>query len=154
LERLRNDPALIKPAVEELLRYSSPVEWATERYASEDVAIAGVTIPRGEMVFAVIASANRDERQFSNPDTLDITRESNKHLAFGLGAHFCLGAPLARLEGQIAINALLRRIPDLHLTVTPEVLRWRRGLLLRGLESLPVAFGKHAHASSIGICSP
>ncbi len=83
---------------------------ATERYAREDVTIAGVTIPRGEMVFAVLASANRDERQFPSPDSLDITREPNKHLSFGLGAHFCLGAPLARLEGQIAISTLLRRV--------------------------------------------
>jgi cytochrome P450 PksS len=141
-ERLQNDPALIKPAVEELLRYTSPVEMATERYTREDVAIAGVTIPRGEMVLAVLASANRDERQFPNPDALDLTREPNKHLAFGLGAHFCLGAPLARLEGQIAINTLLGRFPDLRLTGAPDRLRWRRGLLLRGLESLPVTFGK------------
>ena len=143
MDRLRNDPALIKPAVEELLRYTSPVEMATERYAREDVTMAGVTIPRGEMVFAVIASANRDERQFAEPDTLDITREPNKHLAFGLGPHFCLGAPLARLEGQIAINTLLRRVPDMRLTGAPDVPRWRRGLLLRGLESLPVACGNH-----------
>jgi cytochrome P450 PksS len=142
LEKLRNDPALIKPAVEELLRYTSPVDTATERYAREDVAIAGVTIPRGDMVYVVIASANRDERQFPNPDALDITREPNRHLAFGLGAHFCVGAPLARLEGQIAINTLLRRVPDMRLTVAPDALRWRRGLLLRGLEALPVAFGK------------
>jgi cytochrome P450 len=140
-DKLRDDPALIKPAVEELLRYTSPVDLATERYTREDVTMAGVTIPRGEMVFAVLASANRDERQFADPDTLDVTREPNKHLAFGLGPHFCLGAPLARLEGQIAIDTLLRRVPDLRLTVAPDVLRWRRGLLLRGLESLPVAFG-------------
>jgi cytochrome P450 PksS len=143
LVRLRKEPALIRPAVEELLRYASPVETATERFAREDVAVAGVTIPRGEMAFAVIASANRDERQFPNPDSLDITREPNRHLAFGLGAHFCLGAPLARLEGQIAISTLLRRAPGLRLTVAPGALRWRRGLLLRGLEALPVAFGKH-----------
>jgi cytochrome P450 len=143
MDKLRNDPALIKPAVEELLRYTGPVEMATERYAREDVTMAGVTIPRGEMVFAVIASANRDERQFADPDTLDVTREPNKHLAFGLGPHFCLGASLARLEGQIAINTLLRRVPDMRLTVAPEVPRWRRGLLLRGLESLPVDFGNH-----------
>jgi len=143
MDKLRNDPALIKPAVEELLRYTSPVEMATERYAREDVTMAGVTIPRGEMVYAVMASANRDERQFANPDTLNVTREPNKHLAFGLGPHFCLGAQLARLEGQIAINTLLRRVPDLRLTGPPDVPRWRRGLLLRGLESLPVAFGDH-----------
>ncbi|MDQ3834052.1 MAG: cytochrome P450, partial [Actinomycetota bacterium] len=87
-----------------------------------------------------IGSANRDERQFENPDTLDITREPNRHLAFGKGIHHCLGAPLARMEGQIAINTLLRRFPKLHLAVAPESLRWRRGLFLRGLEKLPLAF--------------
>jgi cytochrome P450 PksS len=142
LEKLRNEPALLKPAVEEMLRFTSPVEMATERYTREDVTIHGVTIPRGEMVFAVIASANRDERQFTNADSLDITREPNKHLAFGLGNHFCLGASLARLEGQVAISTLLHRAPDLRLTVAPKALRWRRGLLLRGLEALPVAFDK------------
>jgi cytochrome P450 PksS len=138
-EMLGHEPALIKSAIEELLRYDGPVEIATERYAREDVEIAGVTIPRGETVHAVLASANRDERQFPNPDSLDISREPNKHLAFGLGPHFCLGAPLARLEAQIAITTLLRRLPDLRLTATADRLRWRRGLLLRGVESLPVA---------------
>src|SRR5262249_39274967 len=132
----------IKPAVEELLRFTSPVELATERYAREDVTIGGVTIARGEMVYVAIASANRDERHFPNPDALDLTREPNKHLSFGLGAQFCLGAPLARLEGQLAINTLLRRLPDLRLAVAPNRLRWRRGLLLRGLEALPLAFGQ------------
>jgi cytochrome P450 PksS len=141
-EKLRHDPRLIRPAVEELLRFTSPVDLATERYAREDVTLGGVTIPRGEMVYVALASANRDERHFPNPDALDITREPNKHLSFGLGAHFCLGAPLARLEGQLAINTLLRRLPHLRLTVAPSQLRWRRGLLLRGLEALPVAFGK------------
>jgi cytochrome P450 PksS len=144
--RLRDNPGLMKPAVEELLRYTSPVEMATERYAREDVAIAGITVPRGEMVMAVLASANRDERQFASADSLDLSREPNKHLSFGLGAHFCLGAPLARLEGQIAISTLLHRVPDLRLAVAPAALRWRRGLLLRGLESLPVAFGSLAAA--------
>lgn len=143
MQRLRNEPGLVKPAVEELLRYSCPVEMATERYAREDVTIAGITIARGDIVNAVIASANRDERQFPNADKLDIAREPNKHLAFGLGAHFCVGAPLARLEGQIAINTLLRRLPDLRLDVSPEALRWRPGVLGRGLEALPVAFGRH-----------
>jgi cytochrome P450 PksS len=142
MERLRADPALIRPAVEEMLRYSSPVEIATERYAREDVTVAGVTIRRGEMVLAGIASANRDERQFPRPDTFDLTREPNRHLAFGLGAHFCLGASLARLEGQIAINTLLRRAPGLRLAVAAGALRWRGGLLLRGLEALPVTFGQ------------
>ena len=127
--------------MEELLRYASPVDIATERYAGEDLTFAGVAIPRGAAVFAVIGSANRDEQQFPQPDALDITREPNKHLSFGLGPHYCLGAPLARLEGQIAILTLLRTLPDLRLSVAPHVLRWRPGLVLRGLESLPVAFG-------------
>lgn len=140
MQRLRNDPALIKPAVEELLRYGSPLETATERYAREDITLAGVTIPRGELVYAVIASANRDERQFANPDSLDITRDPNKHLSFGFGVHFCLGAPLARLEGQIAMQTLLSRLSNLRLAVPPERLRWRRGRVLRGLQALPVDF--------------
>jgi cytochrome P450 PksS len=138
--RLRKNPELIQTAVEELLRYDGPLAMATERFAREEVNVAGVKIPRDGLVFTVLASANRDERQFENPDALDITRENNKHVAFGLGAHYCLGAPLARLEGQIAINTLLRRTPDLRLAVPREKLRWRRGLVLRGVEALPVAF--------------
>jgi cytochrome P450 PksS len=140
MERLRNEPALIKTAVEELLRYDGPLETATERYGREDVTISGVTIPRGERVFPVLASANRDESQFTNPDELDLTRDPNRHLAFGLGLHYCLGAPLARLEGQIAINTLLRRLPDLRLAIPRESLRRRPGLVLHSLESLPVGF--------------
>lgn len=144
MEKLRSDPKLIRLAVEELLRHSGPLETATERYTREDVTVANVTIPRGAMVYAVLASANRDERQFRNPDAVDITREPNRHLAFGLGIHYCLGAPLARLEGQIAIDALLRRVSGLRLAVGPEALRWRRGLVLRGLESLPVVLTPRA----------
>jgi cytochrome P450 len=139
LEKLRSDPALLPSAIEELLRYSSPVELATERYAREDAMIAGVPIPRGEVVFAVIASANRDERQFTAPDTLDLAREPNKHLSFGLGPHYCLGAPLARLEGQIAISTLFSRLPNLRLATSRDSLRWRAGLILRGLQSLPLS---------------
>ena len=138
--KLRNDPSLIKSAVEELLRFTCPIEMATERYASKDVTVAGVTIPKGERVMVVIASANRDKQHFENPDVLDITRENNKHLGFGQGAHYCLGAPLARLEGQIAINTLLRRLPNLRLKGTSDSLRWRSGMVLRGLEALPVTF--------------
>jgi len=137
-ERLRSEPALMKPAIEELLRYTSPAEMATLRYAREDVAIGGATIPQGDMIFPVILSANRDERQFPDPDALDITREPNRHLSFGLGTHFCLGASLARLEGQIAIGTLLARVPHLRLAHPPSRLRWRRGMIVRGLESLPV----------------
>ncbi len=139
LALLRGNPALSKSAVEELLRFTSPVELATERYAREPITIAGMTIPRGEQVLAVLASANRDERYFVQPGLLDLTRQPNRHLAFGQGSHYCLGAPLARLEGQIAFNTLLRRAPNLRLTVPPDALRWRRGMFLRGLERLPLA---------------
>jgi len=149
LERLRDDPVLIAPAIEEMLRYQGPLETATKRYAREDVAIGDVTIPRGDMVYAVLASANRDERQFSDPDTLDITREPNRHVAFGLGVHYCLGAPLARLEGQIAITTLLRRAPGLQSIGALRGLRWRRGLVLRGLESFPVLL-RHASRGEWG----
>jgi cytochrome P450 len=138
-EALRNDPSLAKPAIEELLRYTSPVEMATERYPREDVEIEGTTIPRGEMVLAVLGSANRDEHHFEDPDVLDLARDPNRHLAFGRGGmHHCLGAPLARMEGQIAISAFLRHFPEAHLAVRPESLRWRRGVFLRGLERLPL----------------
>ena len=136
---LRQRPELIKNAIEELVRYVSPVEQATERYAREDIALHGVTIPKGQMVLAVIASANRDEQQFADADRLDLSRENNKHLSFGLGAHYCVGAPLARLEGQIAIQTLAVRLPNLHLAAMPQSLRWRPGLTVRGLEALPVA---------------
>lgn len=140
MEKLRREPTLIKTAIEELLRYTAPVFMSTERYAREDVTLHDVTIPRGEMTFGVIGSANRDETVFQNPDQLDITREPNKHLSFGQGIHFCLGAPLARMEAQIAINTLLRRMPDLRLKVSPGSLRWRPSMILRGLDMLPVGF--------------
>jgi cytochrome P450 PksS len=137
---LRQNPSLIKPAIEELLRFTSPVEIATERFAREDITLRGMTIPRGEMVLAVLGSANRDEEQFPDPGALDITRDPNRHLAFGQGGHYCLGAPLARLEGQIAMNTLLHQLPALRLTVAPDSLRWRKGVFLRGLKQLPLAF--------------
>jgi cytochrome P450 len=140
LERLRREPALLRTAVEELLRYSSPLDTASERYAREDVTIAGVTIPQGSLVYAGIASANRDESHFRDAEALDLAREPNRHLSFGLGIHFCLGAPLARIEGQIAFNALVHRIRGLRLAVPADSLKWRRGVILRGMQSLPVAF--------------
>lgn len=140
LALLRADPALIRPAVEELLRFTSPVAEATERYAREDVTWHGVTIPHGALTLGVLASANRDETVFERPDTLDITRQQNRHLAFGYGIHACLGMPLARLEGQIAINALIQRLPDLQLAVAVDQLRWRATPMVRGLERLPVQF--------------
>ena len=140
LQTLRDNPTLIKPAVEELLRYDGPVETSTERFAREDVAIGETVIPRGEMVLVVIAAADRDPRRFPDPDALDIVRVNNKHLAFGKGIHHCLGAPLARMEGQIAIGTLLSRMQNLRLKVSPEALAWRPGMVLRGLQSLPVEF--------------
>ena len=117
-----------------------PVEMATERYTREEITIAQTPIPRGELVMAVIGSANRDANAFDHPDLLDITRKNNKHLAFGHGAHFCLGVSLARLEGQIAISTLIQRMPNLRLSLPPDQLRWRGTFLLRGLEALPVSF--------------
>lgn len=140
LELLRRNPDLIRTATEELLRYTAPVEQATERYALEDISWHGVTISKGELAFAILASANRDETVFKNPDTLDITRDPNRHLAFGQGIHFCVGAPLARMEGQIAIQTLIQRLPHLSLAVRPDQLRWRGTITVRGLEKLPVTF--------------
>ncbi len=138
LARLREEPALIGSAVEELLRLATPVDVATERYAREDVEIAGVTIPRGALVLVAIVSANADETRFPAPERLDVARGDNRHLAFGLGPHYCLGAPLARMEGRIAIEELIRRFPNLRLAVPVERLRWRPSVSLRGLVSLPV----------------
>jgi cytochrome P450 PksS len=139
LARLREEPALIGSAVEELLRLATPVDVATERYAREDVELAGVTIPRGALVLVAIVSANADETRFPKPERLDVTRGENRHLTFGLGPHYCLGAPLARMEGRIAIEELIRRFPKLQLAVPVEQLRWRPGVSLRGLVSLPVS---------------
>jgi cytochrome P450 len=137
LRRLRENPGLIGSAVEELLRYDGPVQ-RTARIPSEDVTIGGVTIPKGEMVMPFLGAADRDPAQFPDPDRLDITRSDNRHIAFGMGIHFCLGAPLARMEGQIAINAMLERLPKLALaTDRPE---YRESLTLRGLKALPVSF--------------
>jgi pimeloyl-[acyl-carrier protein] synthase len=137
LRRLRENPSLIGSAVEELLRYDGPVQ-RTARIPSAAVTIGGRTIEAGEMVMPFIGAADRDPAHFPDPDRLDIARSDNRHIAFGLGIHFCLGAPLARLEGQIAINTLVRRLPKLALaTDRPE---YRQSLTLRGLKTLPVAF--------------
>jgi len=138
MTELRENPTLIKSAVEELLRFNGPLETATERYAREEVTVAGITIPRGELVLAVLASANRDEKQFENADRLDLRRDPNPHIAFGHGVHYCLGASLARLEGQIAIATLLRRTPSVKPANPANKLRWKSGLVLRELESLLV----------------
>ncbi|MGD0556370.1 MAG: cytochrome P450 [Streptosporangiaceae bacterium] len=138
LARLRDDPALLPQAVEELLRFASPVNHATYRFASQDVPIGGTVIPRGDLVLIALSSANHDPGQFPQPDTLDLSRDPSGHVAFGHGIHYCVGAPLARIEGQIAFGALLERFPGIELAVPPESLRFRPGTLIRGLESLPV----------------
>ena len=140
LHRVRTDPKLVPTAVEELLRYEGPLALATERYALEDIEVPGAVIRRAEQVFAVLGSANRDETQFPNADQVDVGRAPNRHLAFGHGAHYCLGAPLARLEGQIGISSLLGRFPTLSLDVPRRQLKLREGLVLRGVTSLPVSF--------------
>jgi cytochrome P450 len=137
LRLLREQPTLIATAVEELLRYDGPVQ-RTARTANEDVTLRGRTIPAGSIVMPFIGAADRDPAQFRDPERLDVTRTENRHIAFGLGIHFCLGAPLARVEGQIAINTLLKRLPNLALAVEhPE---FRQSLTLRGLTALPVTF--------------
>jgi len=137
LKRLRDDPGLIGSAVEELLRFDGPVQ-RTARVPSEDITIAGRTIPKGDLVMPFIGAADRDPAQFPEPDRLDLGRADNRHIAFGWGIHFCIGAPLARVEGQIALGALVRKLPKLALaTEKPE---HRLSLTLRGLETLPVSF--------------
>jgi pimeloyl-[acyl-carrier protein] synthase len=137
LARLRDDPSIIEPAVEELLRYESPSQH-TGRIAPDDVMLGGKRIRKRQAVMAVMAAGNRDPARFADPDRLDLTRQNNRHLAFGWAAHFCFGAPLARIEGQIAFATLLRRLRNVALTAGPLV--WRENLGLRGLVALPVMF--------------
>jgi cytochrome P450 PksS len=141
MAQLRGDLSLMPSAIEELLRFDGPLEMATERFTLQPIELlGGVTIPSGAMVYVVIASANRDEQQFERADQLDITRANNRHLSFGLGMHYCMGAPLARLEADIAITALLRHMPQLHLASLSAQIRWKPGLILRGVQALPLAF--------------
>ena len=144
LAKLIDDMSLMPSAVEELLRYESPVELATPRWSLYDVELGGITIPKGSMVWAGIASANRDPQVFERADDLELCRQPNRHLAFGQGIHYCVGAPLARLEAQIALATLLRRFPKLHLQKPRKALRWRKSPVLRGLEALPVTPGASA----------
>lgn len=137
LAKLRSDSSLIPSATEELLRYESPSQH-TARLAPEDTTLGGKLIRKRQAVIAVMGAANRDPERFPAPDRLDLARPDNKHVAFGWGGHFCFGAPLARIEGQIAFETLLRRMPNL--TLSPGPLVWRENLGLRGLKSLPVAF--------------
>ena len=137
LEALRRSPALIGGAIEELLRYDAPVQ-RTGRMPNTDVELGGKRIAKGDLVLSLIGAANRDPAHFAEPDRLDLARADNRHLAFGWGIHFCLGAPLARAEAQAAIGTIARRMPALALaTPTPD---WREASALRGLKTLPVTF--------------
>jgi cytochrome P450 len=137
LRRLREDPALIPTAVEELLRYDSPVQF-TSRVLKADLSLGSKQLRAGQTVLLLLGAANRDPAQFADPNRLDVGRPDNKHIAFGLGPHFCLGAPLARLEGRIVFETLLRRLPGLRLA--QPTLVYRQNFNLRGLETLEVAF--------------
>lgn len=138
LAALRARPAGIERAIEELLRHTSPVIFASPRYAREDLEMCGRRIPRGTAVFPGLAAANRDPDVFAEPDRLDLDREPNRHVALGLGIHYCMGAPLARLEGSIAVLALIQRFPAMRLAVPREQLAWRLPGNIRGLKALPV----------------
>ncbi|MFE7749837.1 cytochrome P450 [Streptomyces sp. NPDC057428] len=132
---------LLATGVEELLRYDGPVELATWRYATEPVTLGGQVVAAGDPVLVVLAAADRDPERFQDADTLDLARSDNQHLGYGHGIHYCLGAPLARLEGQVALATLLKRLPDLRIAAEHADLRWRGGLIMRGLRTLPVEFG-------------
>jgi len=146
MKRLRDDSSLVPSALEELLRYESPSQH-TARLAPDDAELGGKQIRKRQAVIAVMGAANRDPERFPDPDRLDIERQDNRHVAFGWAAHFCFGAHLARLEGQIAVSTLLQRLPDLELdTNVPPV--WRHNLGLRGLTALPVRFGTNHRSPS------
>ena len=138
MARLRSDRSLLPAAVEELLRFTSPVNHANDRFTTEEVSIGGVAVPAGEWVIIALPSANRDPARFPGPERLDLDRDTSGHIAFGHGIHYCLGAPLARMEAEIALGTLLGRFPGMSLAARPEELRWRSVSLINGLESLPV----------------
>jgi cytochrome P450 len=138
LARLRAEPELLPGAVEEFLRFDGPIHLATLRFTAEPVEVAGVTIPAGELVLVSLLGANRDAERYPEPDRLDITRAVSGHLAFGHGIHYCVGAPLARLEAEIALGGLLARFPELALDAKADELVYRTSSLVHGLETLPV----------------
>ena len=137
-QQLLEHPELARTAVDELLRYDGPIGVSTMRWALEDVEIHGQKIPAGEMVVGSLLGANRDPSMFANANGLDLARNPNKHLAFGNGIHYCVGAPLARLEGSIAFPTLLKRLPNLSLAVDVEQLEWSQTILLHGMKAMPV----------------
>jgi cytochrome P450 len=138
LAKLRADPSLLPGAVEEFLRFDGPINIATLRFTTEPIEVGETTIPEGEFVQVSLLAANRDAERFPEPDELDVTRPAGGHVAFGHGIHYCVGAPLARLEAEIALGGLLARFPDLRLAVEPEQLRYRNSTLVHGLKELPV----------------
>lgn len=140
LALLRDDPSLVPRAVEEILRFEGPVERSLNRWAATDVELGGQTIRRGELVIPILNAAGRDGGRYPDPDRLDVTREDTRHLAFGRGSHFCLGAPLARLEAQIALETLFRRLPGLRLVAPRAELEWRPTPGFRRLVALPVTW--------------
>jgi len=142
LKLLKNQPELIHSAIEETLRYNDPVEFSTSRWAAEDMEFKGQSISKGDLVIIVLNSANHDPTQFKDPEILDITRDSSKHLAFGKGIHACLGAPLARLEGEIAISSFFKRYPNAQLNIDRDDLEWRGGMIVRGVRKLPLLLNK------------
>ncbi len=144
LASLRAEPTLIGPAIEELLRYCSPVQVTFPVIAQSDTDLGGVAIAAGDIVVPAVLAANRDVGRFTDPDSLDLGRAPNPHVAFGHGAHHCLGAPLARMEGRIGLSALLARFPDLELAVPAEQVRYRPNFLINGVEKLPVRLGAPA----------
>ncbi len=143
LDDLRSDQASLAIAIEELLRYDAPVPHSTFRYAVAPIDIGDVTIPAGAQVIICLAAANRDSGQYAEPEHLHLDRAESRHLAFGHGIHHCLGAPLARMEGQLALGSLLRRFPELRFAGPVDELHWGHGdgLVLRGLSELPVTPG-------------
>jgi len=141
---LADDPTAMTRAIEEILRYDGPVERALTRWASEDVEVGGQAIGRGDAVIVILGAADRDPNRFGHPDVFDLEREDVKHIAFGRGSHYCLGAPLARLEAEVALSTLFRRLPDLRLAVPADELSWRPVPLFRSLAALPVAWNTTA----------
>lgn len=141
LAAVRADSALLPAAVEEALRYDGPAGTTTLRFTREPIVVGGVEIPAGEFVEVLLGGANRDPEVFERPDSFDVHRKSASHIAFGHGIHHCVGAPLARLEGQIGLGRLLERFPGLALAVEPEKLRWRNSVLFHGREEVPVTLG-------------
>jgi cytochrome P450 len=138
MDKLSHEPHLMPRAIEEMLRYDCPVQ-STARYPKVDVTIDGIELKANMVTFVIVAAANRDPEQFPNPDVFDIAREPNAHLAFGEGIHYCLGAPLARMEGALAIGESLARFPRLRLAHPEQKIKYKGSYFLRGLSDLPMA---------------